>query len=270
MLAGTDLGGARRRLATLFATITAEISGRFIDTLATAGAEFERTQTVRRELVRRVIALDPAIDEAFGESSQLRYHSPVLQTGGGRSVVGSGRLADGGSSCSRDCRSRAGAARGGCHVLAASTGATSHRGSNKTSRHVGSPTRHACSGHATRRCGGWSSLPAGTPSLRLLADQTAEVAGWNFARSQRARIARCRSCPAGFAQSRPARRLRIADWLPSLVNAGRAFVVIGAAELFWIVTAWPNGAGAITFAAIGVILFAPRADQAYADWPSDL
>ena len=54
------------------------------------------------------------------------------------------------------------------------------------------------------------------------------------------------------------------DWLPPLVNAGRAFVVIGAAELFWIVTEWPNGAGAITFAAIVVILFAPRADQAYA------
>jgi uncharacterized membrane protein len=40
-------------------------------------------------------------------------------------------------------------------------------------------------------------------------------------------------------------------------------VAIGAAELFWIVTAWPNGAGAITFATIVVILFAPRADQAY-------
>jgi uncharacterized membrane protein YccC len=69
--------------------------------------------------------------------------------------------------------------------------------------------------------------------------------------------------PVSF-RSRGIRRLRIPDWLPALVNAGRAFVVIGAAELFWIVTAWPNGAGAITFAAIGVILFAPRADQAYA------
>jgi uncharacterized membrane protein YccC len=56
----------------------------------------------------------------------------------------------------------------------------------------------------------------------------------------------------------------VPDWLPSLVNAGRAFVVIGAAELFWIITEWPNGAGAITWAAIGVTLFAPRADQAYA------
>src|SRR5262249_42217043 len=59
-------------------------------------------------------------------------------------------------------------------------------------------------------------------------------------------------------------RLRVPDWLPALVNAGRAFVVIGAAELFWIVTVWPNGTQAITFAAVGVILLAPRADHAYA------
>jgi uncharacterized membrane protein YccC len=56
----------------------------------------------------------------------------------------------------------------------------------------------------------------------------------------------------------------VADWLPALVSAGRAFVAVGAVELFWIVTAWPNGAGGIIFVAIGVILFAPRADQAYA------
>jgi hypothetical protein len=34
---------------------------------------------VRWELARRVIALDPTIDEAIGEASQLRYYSPVLQ-----------------------------------------------------------------------------------------------------------------------------------------------------------------------------------------------
>jgi uncharacterized membrane protein YccC len=56
----------------------------------------------------------------------------------------------------------------------------------------------------------------------------------------------------------------VPDWLPALVNAARAFVVIGAAELFWIVTEWPNGAQAIEFVAIVVILLAPRADQAYA------
>jgi uncharacterized membrane protein YccC len=61
-----------------------------------------------------------------------------------------------------------------------------------------------------------------------------------------------------------AAHLHVPDLLPSLVNAVRAFVTIGAVELFWIATAWPNGALAITFAAIAVILFSPRADQAYA------
>jgi uncharacterized membrane protein YccC len=70
--------------------------------------------------------------------------------------------------------------------------------------------------------------------------------------------------PARPVRGRGSRRLRVPDWLPALVNAGRAFVVIGAAELFWILTEWPNGATAITFAAITVILLAPRADQAYA------
>src|SRR6202035_4358619 len=53
-------------------------------------------------------------------------------------------------------------------------------------------------------------------------------------------------------------------WLPALVNAGRTFVTVLAVAGFWIVTAWPSGAEAITWAAIPTILFAPRADQAYA------
>jgi len=52
--------------------------------------------------------------------------------------------------------------------------------------------------------------------------------------------------------------------LPALVTAGRAFVVIGAVALFWIVTAWPGGSLAVTFAAIVVLLLGTRADQAYA------
>src|ERR1700757_1539511 len=79
VLAGTDFGQAQRRLAALFAAISSEITSRFAGTLAGGGANFNETQKVRREFVRRVIALEPVIDEAFGESSQLRYHSPVLQ-----------------------------------------------------------------------------------------------------------------------------------------------------------------------------------------------
>jgi len=108
------------------------------------------------------------------------------------------------------------------------------------------------------------ALPARTPSLRLLADQTAEVlSGISHALNGLALLVDDPVRPVFF-RSRGSRRLRIPDWLPPLVNAGRAFVVIGAAELFWVVTAWPGGANAFTFAAIIVILFAPRADQAYA------
>src|SRR5262249_19815830 len=71
----------------------------------------------------------------------------------------------------------------------------------------------------------------------------------------------------GFARPPPRRnsvQIRVPDWLPSLVNGGRAFVAIGTVELFWIMTEWPNGAFAITFTAIVVLLLGPLADRAYA------
>jgi uncharacterized membrane protein YccC len=102
------------------------------------------------------------------------------------------------------------------------------------------------------------ALPAGTPSLRLLADHTAEaLAGISHSLNGLALLV---GDPARPVPRRRGLRLRVPDWLPSLVNAGRASVTIAAVELFWIITAWPNGAGAITFAAIGVILFSPRTD----------
>ena len=79
VIAGTDFGGAPRRLATLLAGLSAEIASRSGSALALAGSTLSDMQPVRRELVRQVIALDPVIDESIGESSGLRYHSPVLQ-----------------------------------------------------------------------------------------------------------------------------------------------------------------------------------------------
>jgi uncharacterized membrane protein YccC len=260
VLALTDLGGAQRRLATLFAAISTEISSRFTGTLANAGAGFEETQTVRRGLVRRVIALDPVIDEALGESAQLRYHSPVLQiaidgllsamAGWRSAAVVLARLPD------ERARQEAGA-------VLARVPEELRLGPEQSepTRWIADPTRllRACDA-AVRRL---VALPARTPSLRLLADQTAEVLGGiSRALSGLALLVGDPARPVFF-RSRGGRRLRMPDLLPPLVNAGRAFVVIGAAELFWIVTAWPDGANAITFAAIISILLAPRADQAY-------
>src|SRR6201999_454091 len=58
--------------------------------------------------------------------------------------------------------------------------------------------------------------------------------------------------------------LHVADWLPPLLNAGRTFAMIVAVQMVWIWTEWPNGAVAITFTAITVILLSPRADESYA------
>jgi uncharacterized membrane protein YccC len=259
VLAGTDFGGAGRRVATLFAAISAEISGRFTNTLALAGPDLPDTQPVRRELVRQVIALDPVIDEALGESSQLRYHSPVLQ----RAVDGLlAALAGWRTVASHLVRVSHDQARqeAGAVLQAVPQELRSASVQGEPARWIDDPVglRRICEA-AVRRL---IALPAATPSLRLLADQTAEVlAGVSHALNGLALLV---DDPARPVPRRGGVRLRVPDLLPSLVNAGRAFVTIGAVELFWIITEWPNGAGAITFAAVGVILLAPRADQAYA------
>jgi uncharacterized membrane protein YccC len=105
------------------------------------------------------------------------------------------------------------------------------------------------------------ALPTGSPSLQLLAAHAANLlAGFVAVLDGLALLV------ADPVRNRSPRRmtLHVPDWLPALVNGGRAFVTIGAVEVFWIVTEWPNGALAITFTAIAVILLAPRADAAYA------
>ena len=58
-------------------------------------------------------------------------------------------------------------------------------------------------------------------------------------------------------------RFYVPDWLPCLVNSVRIFVTIGAVELFWVATAWPSGAQAITFASIYVFLLTLQGDRVH-------
>jgi uncharacterized membrane protein YccC len=259
VLAGTDLGGARRRLAMVFATLSAEIVTGFAGTIAAAGPDPPDTQSARREFVRRVIALDPVIDEAIGESSQLRYHSPVLQ----RAVDGLFTALIGWRAVANHLVRRPdNEARQEAAVVLESVPQQLRPAPERVepTRWMANPTglHRVCRAAIPRLI----VLPAGTPSLRLLADQTASVlAGMMDALNGLALLV---ADPARPAPRRGSLRLRVPDWLPPLVNAGRAFVAIGAVALFWIVTEWPSGASAISFAAIIVILLAQRADQAYA------
>jgi uncharacterized membrane protein YccC len=259
VLAGTDFGSARRRLAAMLAALSAEITRGFAGTLTLAGPGLPETQPVRRALVGRVTALDPIIDEAIGESSQLRYHSPALQ----RAVDGLfAALAGWRGVATHLAWLPSDNARDEAQAVLRSVPREL-----RSTPDVAAPTRwmaepmrlHAVCEAAARTL---DALPAGTPSLRLLADQTAKVlAGVAQALEGLALLV---ADPARPLVRRSGVRLRIPDWLPSLVNAARALIAIGAVELFWIMTAWPNGALAIVFAAISVLLFAPRADQAYA------
>jgi uncharacterized membrane protein YccC len=257
VLAGTDFGGARRRLAVQFAGLAAEITGRLAGTFALAGPELSETRPIRRDLVRRVIALDPIIDQALGESSDLRPHSPILQTAvGGLFAALSGwrmvavhleRLP------SNQGRREADIVLGNMQELRS----VATEGHAKSWAIDPSGARRACAAAARAL----TALPNPTPSLRLLADQTA-----------RALIGIRRALDGLLLLADPARsvpvsrsmRLHVPDLLPSLLDGARVFVTIGAVELFWIVTEWPNGPQALVFATIGVILFAQRADQAYA------
>ena len=253
VLAGSDFGGSQRQLAALFASLAAEIASRFAGMLAPAGSPPPDTRAQRRELARRVIALDPAVDRAIGELSQLRYHSPVLQ----RAV----------EACSR--RSMAGAQLrliwADCPTARLSRrpslppGLRSAPEWGASARWVSDPI--GLRGICEEGKRGLLALPASTPSQRLLADQTAKLlAGLSQALDGLTLLVDAGRPLHGHRRF----RLRVPDWAPGLVNGGRTFVAIGAIELFWIVTAWPNGVSAIVFSAVALLLLSPKGDQAYA------
>jgi uncharacterized membrane protein YccC len=259
VLAGTDLGHARRQLATLFAGIAAGIMAKFTGTLQAAGSGQPDTQPIRRDFIRRVIALDPIIDQAIGESSQIRYHSPVLQ----KAVDGLFAALSGWRAIANhlvrlpDDQARAEAAT----VLQSFPPRLISRLDQPD---PAAWTADSIGLHRICEAGvhGLIALEVETPSQRLLADKAAEgLAGIAHALNGLALLVAEPARPVlrggGF-------RLHVTDWLPALVNACRTFVTILSVALFWIVTAWPSGAEAITWAAIPTILFAPRADQAYA------
>ena len=259
VLAGTDFGGARRRLAGVFATVSAEIVDGFGSTLTQAGATpSDPQQPVRRELMRKVIALDPVIDEAIGESSTLRYHSPVLQGAieGLLAALRAWRIV-----AVRLTRLPERVAREQADAVLRHIPLQL-----RSAARLGGPAPWIADPEGMRGLSGAGArtliaMPVGTPSLRLLADQTARMMTGLMRALDALGLLTGKADP-----SNAGRRIRlyVPDWWPAFVNAGRAFVMIGAAELFWIVTAWPNGAFAITFTTIVVTLLAPRADQAYA------
>jgi uncharacterized membrane protein YccC len=253
VLALTDLGHSRRRLAAELAALTTAIMDGFADCFLAASSDLTQFQGLRRDLLRRVIALDPTIDAAIGEASDLRYRSPVLQRAvrGFVETISAWRKAayeialNHNPATERD-------ARAVYHELPRDRLSADASGSAKTPAEL----RAAC-------CAAVRSLTrfnAETPSQRLLADSAAQgMLGMARALNGLTGVVD----PPDMIPIRGTARLRVPDWLPPAITALRAFLAIGAISLFWIASAWPSGAMAITFCAIIVVLLPLQGDLAY-------
>jgi uncharacterized membrane protein YccC len=253
VLALTDLGHSRRRLAAEFASLSTAIMDGFADCFVTARSNLDQFRALRRDLLRRVIALDPTIDAAIGEASDLRYRSRVLQ----RAVSG---LLE---------------AISAWRKVAYEIELSGSPGTEREARAIhdrlprerlsadaaGSPKRPAelrqacCS--AARSLVGYN---AETPTQRLLADNAA-LGMLGMARALNGLTVVVD--PRDMIAVKGTARLRVADWLPPFINAVRVFVTVGAISLFWIASAWPSGVTAITFCAVIVILLPLQGDLAY-------
>jgi uncharacterized membrane protein YccC len=253
VLALTDLGHSRRKLATEFASLSATIMDGFADCFVTPKSNLDQFRALRRELLRRVIALDPMIDSAIGEASDLRYRSRVLQravSGLMETITAWRKVAfeievNGGEATERDASSV-------YNLLPRERLSPGATGSAKRPAEV----REAC-------CSAVRSLTrfsADTPSQRLLADSAA-TGMLGLARALNGLTGAVG--PRDMISVRGKARLHVADWLPPFINAVRVVFAVGAISLLWIATAWPSGVTAITFCAVIVILLPLQGDVAY-------
>jgi uncharacterized membrane protein YccC len=256
VLALTDLGGARQRLATLVAELSAAIAGGLTGALRQVGPAQEASRTVRRALFPRIAALDTVIDQATGEIANLPFHPRALQAAadGLFSALTAWRAVANHLEFAPDLTGEAARVRDCLPPVL------------MTAEAIGNPANwqrqpramRAAMLVAVRRL---MALPADTPSQQLLCDRTAEGL-----------LALCRAIsgvmvldhPWAAQLPRQVAWLRVPDVLPALINGVRAFLTIAAAALIWVWAAWPGGVPFIVFAAIAITLFAPREDAAYA------
>lgn len=259
ILAGTDLDDARRRLATSLASLAADVACGWIHMLHSTRLGTPETQTETEELLRRVIALEPMIDQTIGESDHIRYRASTLRT----AVDGLLRTL----AAWRCIASHVGRSPNDLDKQWAET-VLQNTPSGLSAAMEPASSLHRCSeplyqrGLCEEAASRLQHLPARTPSLRLLIDEAIEAYdGMSDAFNGLAMLVDA----SGYAERSSDQGVRptVPDWLPALCNAFRAFVVIVSLEMFWIATAWPSGANAIVFAAIGVLLFAPQGDRAY-------
>jgi uncharacterized membrane protein YccC len=253
VLSWTDLGAASRRLSSQLVTILRSIAGGLAGTFSSSAPNPQALGPVQHDLSERIAGLDRAIEEAIGESSNLRFRLPILREAvGGLLAALSGwqmatyRVAQ----LPIDDRRRA--------AETIQSLIPQELRSEGAADWATNPSRIRQASIAAVRA--LTALQRHTRSLRLLADETAEtLIGVRCALDGVLLLAD----PSRPIRRRRRARLYVSDWLPCLVNAVRVFITIGAIEFLWVATAWPTGALAITFASIYVLLFTLRGDNVH-------
>jgi uncharacterized membrane protein YccC len=256
VLASTDLGSARRRLAAALAALGAEIASRLGTSLSLVGADQANVRSMRHDLATRIVALSAIVDEALGEATDLRYRLGTLQaaTEGLIAALSGWRTA-------ANCLEQLGEAEGRREsTIVLKMYPTQTDAQLAKSSWTEDPASLVSLYRAAVRS--LVLLPADTPSLRLLAD--------GVARALRGLSLTADAVTALVDSShkisyRPRFWFHGTDVLPAAIAAVRVFATIVVIELIWIVTAWPNGATAMGIAAIGIILFSPREAQAFSE-----
>jgi uncharacterized membrane protein YccC len=252
VLALTDLGHSRRKLAAELASLSTEVMDGFADCFVTAGSNLDEFRPLRRDLLRRVIALDPMIDAAIGEASDLRYRSAVLQraVSGLLETVSAWRRA-----AFEIARSGNAATEREAHAVhdELPRDRLSPDGSGSAKRPA--ELRAAC----CRAARSLARFNAETPSQRLLADSAAEgMLGMARALNGLTGVVD----PSDMIPVNGMARLHVPDWLPPSITALRVILAVGTISLFWIASEWPGGAFAITFCAVIVVLLPLQGDLA--------
>lgn len=255
VLATTHIGEAPRRLQEQISGIAVEIRSHISNMLAHAGDIPLDSQAIRRDLARRVIGLNAQIDEAVGESWQVRYNAPLLRAAldGLLQALISWRIIS--IRLAALPVGHAGRDAGRLVELAPQLAPETPR---LTPAYAVPAMLPGSTCAATMRR--LIREPADTPSFRLLADETVRLlAGFGrafegLALLQEGRVPRT---------AVRARRSPSLDILPGLVAAIRAFAVVLVAAALWIVTAWPNGSTAMVWATLATVIFAASGDEGF-------
>jgi uncharacterized membrane protein YccC len=243
----TDFGDARRRLQCALADIGRDIAAGLTRTIAAEPQVLDQT-TARRGLIRRVTALGVIIDEAIGEPSQLRIHPGGLQAA--VEALFTALSAWRGIANHLNTAASAHGRAEGAVLLAAISKVAQADWLNDPAA-----VRDMCGIEARRLL----QLPAADLSARLLMDGSACA----LCALERAANGMVLAAKPGSERPDRGKRLHVPDFLPAILNALRVVIALFSVELFWTATASPDGPTLITFTAVAVILFSPRAEAAY-------